>query len=66
MALKDKEDFKKRLDAKDRENLKGTQKEEELLQRIEDLQKQMKEREILADKKVEENFNLKQKIDQQR
>ena len=31
MALKDKEDFKKRLDAKDRENLKGTQKEEELL-----------------------------------
>jgi len=36
-ALRDKEEFKKKLEAKDRENLKGTQKEEELLQRIEDL-----------------------------
>ena len=37
MASKDKDDLKKKLDMKDRENLNGTKKEEELLARIEDL-----------------------------
>lgn len=63
IALKDKDEFKKKLDMKDRENLNGTKKEEELLFRIEDLQKQLKDKESVTDKKVEENFNLKQKID---
>jgi len=37
MATRDKEEMKKRLDAKDRENLQGTKKEEELLAKIEDV-----------------------------
>lgn len=41
----------------------GTKKEEELLNRIEDIQKQLKEKEAVAEKKVEDNFNLKQIID---
>jgi len=37
MTLKDKEDLKKKLDQRDRENLQGTKKEEELLSKIEEL-----------------------------
>ena len=62
MALKDKEDFKKKLEMKDRENLNGTKKEEELLGRIEDMQKQLKDKETVSEKKVEENFTLKEKM----
>ena len=44
MAQRDKEDLKKKLDAKDRENLQGTQKEEELLAKIDELQRVIKEK----------------------
>ena len=43
MLGKDKEDFRKKLDAKDRENLQGTRKEEELMIKIEEIQKVLKE-----------------------
>jgi hypothetical protein len=57
--VKDKEDLKRKVDTKDRENLQGTKKEEELLNKLEELQKQSKERDILTEKRAEENFNLK-------
>lgn len=62
MALRDKDELKKKLELKDRENLNVTKKEEELMGRIEDFQKQLKEKESISEKKVEENFTLKEKI----
>jgi len=43
--------------------MNGTIKEEEMQSKIEDMQKQIKEKESIAEKKVEENFTLKQKVD---
>ncbi len=39
MNGKEKDEMRKKIDAKDRENLMGTKKEEELLSRIEELSK---------------------------
>lgn len=63
MALRDKEDLKKKLEIKDTENMKVTLKEEELHAKIDDMQTHLKEKDNLLEKKVEESFNLKQKID---
>ena len=66
MALRDKDDLKRKIDAKDRENMQVSKKEEDLMQKIEELQKTIKEKDQLCERKVEESFNLKQKIDSQR
>ncbi len=43
--------------------MQGSKKEEDMGNKIEELQKLLKEKEQLAEKKVEDNFNLKQIID---
>lgn len=66
MALRDKEELKKRLEMKDKEQMNGTKKEEELSYKLEEFQKTMKEKEFIAEKKVEENFTLKERINSQK
>jgi hypothetical protein len=63
MTMRDKDDLKRKLDAKDRENMQVSKKEEEMLQKIEELQKIIKDKDLLCERKVEESFNLKSKID---
>ncbi|CDW71884.1 cop9 signalosome complex subunit 7b [Stylonychia lemnae] len=66
MAVKDKETLKKQLQIKDKETFEVSRKEEDLLAKLDELQQQLKEKDIITEKKVEESFNLKSKIDQQR
>ena len=66
MAVKDKEELKKKLDLKANELLRSTKKEEDLQAKMDDMQKAIKEKEQIAEKKVEENFSLKEIIDKQR
>ena len=61
MTVRDKDDLKRKLDAKDRENMQVSKKEEEMLQKIEELQKIIKDKDLLCERKVEES--LKSKID---
>ena len=63
MTVRDKDELKRKLDAKDRENMQVSKKEEEMLQKIEELQKIIKDKDLLCEIKVEESFNLKSKID---
>lgn len=59
MVLKDKEKLKKEVESKERELSTISKREEDLQGKMDEIQKQMRERELIAEKKTEDNFNLK-------
>ena len=63
LAFKDKEELKKKLELKDKDTFQNVVREEELQAKVEDMTKQLKEKEVMAEKKTEENFSLKQRIE---
>lgn len=66
MALRDKDEIKKKLLSKDKEQLQVSQKEGDLLQKLDEMSKQIREREQMSEGKIQENFTLKQRIEVQR
>ena len=63
MASKDKDNLRKKLTTTQKESGEMTYKERELMEKMDVLQQQIKEKDFTIERKVEESFNLKKIID---
>ena len=59
ILLKDKEELKRRSDQREKEMLGAAKKEEDLQSKLDENTKQMRDRELLSEKRAEENLHLK-------